>query len=92
MDYDTKKANVILRCIYRSIISKLWEVMIPVFSFGQIHSKFYISLFKKNAEKLKLVQMRRTKITRELEIKSCEDSLKKIWLALRERKYSAGVR
>ena len=65
-----KKANDILGCVYRSIVSKSCEVLVHLCSaLVRLHLEycfhFWALHFKKDAEKLEPVQRKATKMIRE---------------------------
>ena len=76
-DAAAKKANVILGCIKRRIVSQSCEVLVPFWPHFESCVQFWIPHIKKDANKLEQVQRRATRMMiRGLETKPCEERLK----------------
>jgi len=79
--FAAHKANRILACIRRSVVSGSREVILPIYSaLGRHHLESCIHLWtpqhRKDMELLEQVERRATKIFEGLEHLSCEDRLK----------------
>ena len=82
-DVAAKKANAILGCINRSLVSKSCDVLVPLYlGQGRSHFEFCIQFwaphFKKDADKVERVQRRAMRMIRGLETKPYEERLKEL--------------
>ena len=87
----TQKANCILGCIQRSLVSKFREVILPLyFMLVRPHMEYCIQMwspqYKRDMDLLERVQRRATKRIQGLEDLSHEDRLRKLGLFSLEKR------
>ena len=82
-DVASKKANAVLGCINRSMVSKSCEILVLLYSaLVRLHLECCVQLwtlhFNKDADKLEQIQRRATRTIRGLETKPYEERSKEL--------------